>query len=105
MGLSYRDVVHFQTGELNQNTIVILNNVRFQDLEHIIRFVYHGEVNVPHKDLEKFLKTAELLQIEGLAQPEGDKGSPFFSTVLPNIISSLILNYFCTLRIFAGIIG
>ncbi|CAG7655392.1 unnamed protein product [Allacma fusca] len=66
------------------NTIVILNNVRFTDLENVLQFVYAGQVNVNQSDLSSFLQTGELLQIEGLAscsdsadeKPTGSSSTP-----------------------------
>lgn len=49
------------------NTIVILNHVRFTDLQNVLHFIYTGQVNVNQADLSSFLQTGELLQIEGLA--------------------------------------
>jgi hypothetical protein len=48
---------------------VILNNVRYQDLQHVIQFIYNGEVKVSNNhELQGFLQTGELLQIEGLTK-------------------------------------
>ncbi|XP_066950936.1 protein bric-a-brac 2-like isoform X5 [Macrobrachium rosenbergii] len=74
-----------------QHPIVILPpEVRFADLEKLLRFIYQGEVNVHQENLARFLKTAEMLKIRGLAEdsekqrvlrsssprpPEGDSDS------------------------------
>jgi DNA mismatch repair ATPase MutL len=48
---------------------VILNGVKFRDLENVIQFIYNGEVKVADNDeLQGFLQTGELLQIEGLTK-------------------------------------
>ncbi|XP_066998941.2 protein abrupt [Anabrus simplex] len=46
--------------------IVILKDVRFEELEALIRFMYHGEVTMDNESLPGFLRTAETLQIRGL---------------------------------------
>ena len=52
-----------------QHPIVILPpEVRFVDLEKMLRFIYQGEVNVQQEHLARFLKTAEMLKIRGLAE-------------------------------------
>ncbi|XP_071535008.1 uncharacterized protein [Panulirus ornatus] len=52
-----------------QHPIVILPpEVRFADLEKLLRFIYQGEVNVHQENLARFLKTAEMLKIRGLAE-------------------------------------
>ncbi|KAB7498522.1 Broad-complex core protein, partial [Armadillidium nasatum] len=56
-----------------QHPIVILPpEVRFIDLEKMLRFIYQGEVNVQQENLARFLKTAEMLKIRGLAE-DGEK--------------------------------
>jgi len=57
------------------NTVIILNNVAFRDLRHIIEFIYNGEVKIKGSlELQGFLQTGELLQIEGLAKSSGIGG-------------------------------
>ena len=51
-----------------QHPILFLRDVPFVDLYTILEFIYMGEVNVAQTDLTSFLKTAELLQIKGLAE-------------------------------------
>lgn len=50
------------------NPLVYLRGVRFHELESILDFIYHGEVNVAQEDLKTFLGVAEDLQIKGLTQ-------------------------------------
>ena len=45
-----------------------MRDVPFVDLYTILEFIYMGEVNVAQSHLTSFLKTAELLQIKGLAE-------------------------------------
>jgi len=49
-----------------QHPILFLADVPFQDLQKILEFVYYGEVQVPQKRLQSFLKSAEILKINGL---------------------------------------
>ncbi|XP_063244649.1 protein bric-a-brac 2-like isoform X3 [Bacillus rossius redtenbacheri] len=50
-----------------KHPIVILKDVGHKELVHILEFMYRGEVNVRQDDLTDFLKTAEMLQVKGLA--------------------------------------
>ncbi|XP_026469630.1 protein abrupt-like [Ctenocephalides felis] len=50
-----------------EHPIVILRDVRGEDMESLLRFMYHGEVHIGHEQLPDFLKTAQLLQVRGLA--------------------------------------
>ena len=51
-----------------QQPILILRDVPFDDLHSILEFIYMGEVNVVRTNITSFFKTAELLQIQGLAK-------------------------------------
>ncbi|KAK7793075.1 hypothetical protein R5R35_013519 [Gryllus longicercus] len=46
--------------------IVILKDVKFEELEALVRFMYHGEVTMNNESLPGFLRTAETLHIRGL---------------------------------------
>ncbi|CAH0393188.1 unnamed protein product [Bemisia tabaci] len=63
----------------NENThphpIVILKDVRFEELSLVIKFMYYGEVNVENDSLPEFLKTAEMLQIKGLTKSNSSESS------------------------------
>lgn len=51
-----------------QHPIIILQDVREQDMEALIRFMYHGEVHIGQDQLPDFLRTAQTLQVRGLAE-------------------------------------
>src|SRR6218665_1659316 len=50
-----------------KHPIVILNNIKFNDLKSIIDFIYNGEVNIPMEQLNSLLAAAETLKIKGLS--------------------------------------
>ncbi|MCL4135977.1 UNVERIFIED_CONTAM: hypothetical protein GTU68_024717, partial [Idotea baltica] len=52
--------------------VIVLKDVRSQDLESLLDYMYLGEVNVNQNDLALLLKTAECLRIKGLAVPDDD---------------------------------
>eukprot|EP00091_Calanus_sinicus_P014076 TRINITY_DN3142_c0_g1_i2.p2 TRINITY_DN3142_c0_g1~~TRINITY_DN3142_c0_g1_i2.p2 ORF type:complete len:142 (-),score=63.23 TRINITY_DN3142_c0_g1_i2:55-480(-) len=58
--------------EMNQNKhpIIILKDVSFLHMSAILEFMYHGEVSVTQEELPAFLKTAEKLEVKGLAEDE-----------------------------------
>ncbi|XP_066588306.1 protein abrupt isoform X3 [Prorops nasuta] len=62
-----------------QHPIVILRDVASSDMESLLRFMYHGEVHVGQEQLAAFLKTAQMLQVRGLA----DVNSGAATTKLP----------------------
>ncbi|KAJ1526644.1 hypothetical protein ONE63_008229 [Megalurothrips usitatus] len=46
--------------------IVILKDVKYEELEALVKFMYHGEVTVNNDILPGFLRTAETLHVRGL---------------------------------------
>ncbi|XP_063700640.1 protein abrupt [Culicoides brevitarsis] len=50
-----------------EHPIVILRDIRPEDVESLLRFMYNGEVHIGQEQLPDFLKTAQLLQVRGLA--------------------------------------
>ena len=50
-----------------KHPVIILRDSSYDDIEGLVRYVYRGEVDVQPEQLQSFLRTAELLQIKGLA--------------------------------------
>jgi hypothetical protein len=57
-----------------QHPIIILRDVRYDDLYSLLQFMYNGEVNVAQEQLNSFLKSAEALKIRGLTDNEDTDG-------------------------------
>lgn len=55
-----------------KSPVIVLKDVRSQDMEALLDYMYLGEVNVNQNDLASLLKTAECLRIKGLAVPDED---------------------------------
>lgn len=49
-----------------QHPVVILKDVRYDDVLALLSFMYQGEVFITQDQLSTFLETAELLQVRGL---------------------------------------
>lgn len=58
-----------------QHPVIIFRNFKYDDLNAIINFMYHGEVNIFQEQLESFLITAELLEVKGLTDNVEDESS------------------------------
>ena len=56
----------------NNNPLVYLRGISKTDLQYILDFIYHGEVNVAQASLNNFLSVAEDLKIKGLTQSPTD---------------------------------
>ncbi|XP_064102820.1 protein bric-a-brac 2-like isoform X3 [Macrobrachium nipponense] len=68
-----------------KHPIVILKDIRIDDLKTVIDFIYRGEVNVAQDRLQDVLKTAESLRIKGLAEnPRNYDEIPCQSTRFPS---------------------
>merc|ERR1719222_1042930 len=53
--------------------LLYLRGVKFQDLQSVLNFMYHGEVNVAQEELNSFLAVAEELRVKGLTQNQSTK--------------------------------
>jgi hypothetical protein len=51
-----------------KHPVVILKDMKFEDLRAIVDFMYKGEVNVSQNQLGALLKTAEVLRVKGLTE-------------------------------------
>lgn len=58
-----------------QHPVIIFRNFKFEDLNAIVNFMYHGEVNIFQEQLESFLITAEILEVKGLTDNIEDESS------------------------------
>ncbi|CAH0725858.1 unnamed protein product, partial [Brenthis ino] len=58
-----------------QHPVIIFRNFKYDDLNAIINFMYHGEVNIFQEQLESFLITAEFLEVKGLTDNVEDDSS------------------------------
>jgi len=69
----------FFRGVLRQNPhahpLLYLKGVGFSELQSVLNFMYHGEVNVAQEELNTFLAVAEELQVKGLTQGGGSNPS------------------------------
>ncbi|KAK0167268.1 hypothetical protein PV327_004690 [Microctonus hyperodae] len=52
-----------------QHPIILMKDLKFWEVEALVRFMYRGEVNVAHDKLPQLLNAAEALQVKGLAGP------------------------------------
>jgi len=59
----------------HQHPLLYLKGVEFQDMQAVLNFMYHGEVNVAQEELNSFLSVAEDLQVKGLTQNKSSQSS------------------------------
>eukprot|EP00092_Neocalanus_flemingeri_P010516 GFUD01011330.1.p1 GENE.GFUD01011330.1~~GFUD01011330.1.p1 ORF type:complete len:335 (-),score=104.27 GFUD01011330.1:555-1559(-) len=59
-----------------QHPVVILKDIKYEDLTGIVEFIYHGEVSIDQDCLPGFLQAAESLRIKGLTEDSKGKDEP-----------------------------
>ncbi|XP_071541756.1 uncharacterized protein [Panulirus ornatus] len=60
------------TSTTGNNIVIVLKDVRRQDLEYLLDYMYLGQVDVAQSELSSLIKTAECLRIKGLAIPDDE---------------------------------
>jgi len=76
----------------HQHPLLYLKGVRFTDLQSVLNFMYHGEVNVAQDELNSFLAVAEDLQVKGLTQNQSQEQKSIKDST-KNILNSSIDRY------------
>ncbi|XP_069673618.1 uncharacterized protein [Periplaneta americana] len=56
----------------DQNPIIILKDVRYDDMSALLQFMYNGEVNIEQNQLSSLLETADMLKVKGLSDICGE---------------------------------
>ena len=58
-----------------QHPIIVLRDIKYEDVNSLLHFMYNGEVNVAQDSLNSFLKCAESLRVRGLTDEESSRVS------------------------------
>ncbi|TMW53570.1 hypothetical protein DOY81_001334 [Sarcophaga bullata] len=66
-----------------QHPIVIMRDVRWQELKALMEFMYKGEINVSQEQINPLLKVAEMLKIRGLAEVGTSSGGMAAQQLIP----------------------
>jgi len=61
---------------IHQHPLLYLKGVKYTDLQSVLNFMYHGEVNVAQEELNSFLAVAEDLRVKGLTQNNSQTSNP-----------------------------
>merc|ERR1719369_840681 len=67
----------------HQHPLVYLKGVKYTDIQSLLDFMYHGEVNVAQEHLNSFLAVAEEFKIKGLTQKQSSNSHPISSNSSP----------------------
>ena len=68
----------------HSHPLLFLKGVKYKDMQAVLNFMYHGEVNVAQEDLNSFLSVAEELRVKGLTQGQSGKGGGSRETTIRN---------------------
>ncbi|XP_076170653.1 uncharacterized protein LOC143148307 isoform X2 [Ptiloglossa arizonensis] len=60
-----------------QHPVIILKDMKYTEIESLLKFMYQGEINIKQEDLSTFLKVAQTLQIRGLATENSNSTKTF----------------------------
>jgi len=75
----------------HSHPLIYLKGVNYKDLEDVLSFMYHGQVNVAQEELNSFLQVAEDLKVKGLGlDTVSDRTLTTDQKTSKNSISSLI---------------
>merc|ERR1719339_920370 len=86
----FRSVLRRNQPANQQGTLVLyLKGVTYRDMESVLNFMYHGEVNVAQDDLNSFLAVAEELRVKGLTQSTSGGSDASNTSTLPTKSTSL----------------
>ncbi|XP_066964699.1 protein bric-a-brac 1-like isoform X8 [Macrobrachium rosenbergii] len=67
-----------------KSPVIVLKDIKSNDLEALLDYMYLGEVNVRQSDLASLIKAAENLRIKGLAVPDDEPPSKKGSVGAPS---------------------
>ena len=73
-----------------QHPIILMKDLKFWEVEALVKFMYRGEVNIAHDKLPQLLNAAEALQVKGLAGPSPSSQVSQTSDLLYNYISQCL---------------
>jgi len=73
-----------------QHPIILMKDLKFWEVEALVKFMYRGEVNIAHDKLPQLLNAAEALQVKGLAGPSPSSQVSQTSNLLYNYISQCL---------------
>ena len=73
----------------HSHPLIYLKGIKSSDVESVLNYIYHGEVNIEQANLESFLEVAENLEVKGLnSGRDHGGGSNMQSSFLKNNMQS-----------------
>ena len=76
----------------HSHPLIYLKGIKFSDVEAVLEFIYHGEVNVEEANLNTFLGVAEELEVKGLVPSRAAFPSDLSSIGYPRVSPNSMLS-------------
>ena len=67
----------------HSHPLIYLKGIKESDVEALLKFIYHGEVNLEEANLKTFLEVAEDLEVKGLVPGKDHVGSSNMQSTFP----------------------
>ena len=64
---------HILTNNKHSHPLLCLDGVSSGELQFVLDYIYHGEVQIYQEQLDRFLEVAQKLKLEGLICKDGDQ--------------------------------
>ena len=67
----------------HSHPLIYLKGTKFSDVEAVLNYIYHGEVNIDEANLNAFLEVAEDLEVKGLVPGKNYEGGSCMQSPFP----------------------
>ena len=71
----------------HSHPLIYLKGTKFSDVEAVLNYIYHGEVNIDEANLNAFLEVAEDLEVKGLVPGKNYEGGSCMQSPFPRTAS------------------
>jgi len=82
---------HILTNNKHSHPLLCLDGVSSGELQFVLDYIYHGEVQIYQEQLDRFLEVAQRLKLEGLT---GNDGEQEMNDTLEEAVINVEENYF-----------
>ena len=72
---------HILTNNKHSHPLLCLDGVSSGELQFVLDYIYHGEVQIHQEQLDRFLEVAQKLKLEGLTIKDGEHGKKVNETL------------------------
>ena len=69
------------TSNKHSHPLLCLDGVSSGELQFVLDYIYHGEVQIHQEQLDRFLEVAQKLKLEGLTNKDGEHGKKVNETL------------------------